>query len=124
MDIPKYKITSLKIKTKIFNNKNPYHRYVQYLVPDISPGKGLKEMKYYFNNPNTNNPDLFRLGFNHIDIHEKEELENLVKEGKLIKLPKAVRLLELKSLFLNADNEIIMALTHNPEKGQKLIHKL
>jgi len=106
----------------MIKEKNPYFRYAQYIIPKTVPLKYPIRLHCYTRN--SIDLDNFYLELNHRDKHTKEELEKLVREGKLIKLPKAVRLPELESLFLTSDNKIIRALSYAPERRQKLIHAL
>lgn len=97
--------------------------FVQYLVSNPISSKSNIELMEYYTSLSRNSDD-FYLGRDFKKKHGREELEKMVDEGKLVKLPKAIILPYEKDLFLDKYNKIIMAVAWAPSKEQEVIHTL
>lgn len=91
---------------------------VQYISRDIPPKKGMKRMRYFTSFEN--NPEKFYWGLSVRGLkYSKEKLEDLVKEGQLVKLINPVNLLLKKEIWLNKSGEIVLANGYAPWKDQE-----
>lgn len=99
---------------------------VQYISIDSLPKKGLKRMQYFTSFED--DPEKFYWGVSvkKVSAYSKEKLEKWVKEGQLVKIAKSVNLTCEKDIWLNENNEIVLADFYNPwkDKEKKIVGSL
>lgn len=92
---------------------------VQYIFRDSSPKKGLKRMQYFTHFKDEPEKFYFGVSVGGGSEYTKEKLEHWVKEGQLVKIAKSVTLTCKKDIWLNKNNEIVLANFYNPWKDKE-----
>ncbi len=104
------------------NNLGEKEFFIHYVVSEAAPKKGFKALQYY-----TCIGELFSefyLGLNTQIKYEREKLEDMVVEGGLIKLPKAIKFNSKENICLNRNGELVMVSGYGLSREEKLILSL